>query len=872
MPFLYQDPSQPVEKRVADLLSRMFLEEKIGQMSVRNGSAEPPEEAARINNATQKREIENNRWGIPMLLSRETSHGMNNLHVTSFPACIAIASTWDTDLIYRIGRVIAAEAIAQGIRQGLSPVIDICRDPRWGRMEEGLGEDALLTGRLGVAFIKGLQGDLTDGIIATPKHLVGYGASEGGKDNDPISITERDLRETYLPPFEMAVKEANAQSIMICFGAVNGIPCTSDKSLVTDLLDEWGFDGFVIDDCPGLAGLIGHHAATDIKEAIALGINAGIDRQFFDFCGIVPGQPEGQEKFEKLLLELVHEGKVPEERINQACAKVLRAKFGLGLFENPYADEKNAAAIARRPEHKALARETAVKGTVLLKNSGILPLKADTKTIAVIGPNANVSQLGDYTGTPEHVVTPLEGIRAAAPNAKIIYEKGCEILPTEQVAGRFSIKLSGNLRVDAAGDYLIDIESNDGVRLRLDGKVIIDDWKVGPRRKRDVNIDLSSGHHEIELTYFRGPRNLVMEGDEALVNQSVLRLRWGRDQKTLTVIPDDAFSHASQLGVQQEGSGEGLWMEVFLGENFITSLPEQKRVVKDVNFDWGAGSPILAKAARDAEKDSIDKAVTAAEDADVVVLCVGETSARGAQQVCGEHFDRADIGLTGSQPELVRRIAATGKPIVLVLINGRSLAIPELIDLSDAMLEAWYPGQEGGHAIADILFGNANPSGKLPVSIPRSAGQLPVYYNRRPRMGYYVDEKSEPMFPFGFGMSYTTFEYSNLRITPDKGNAATEFTVEADIANTGSVAGDEIVQMYIEDAICTLVTPVKRLVDFQRVSLASGEKRTVRFVIKRSMLQQLDQQFRPRIEPGEFRVQIGDSSTRGLTASLWIET
>ncbi|HEY1684333.1 MAG TPA: glycoside hydrolase family 3 N-terminal domain-containing protein [Tepidisphaeraceae bacterium] len=914
MPYLYQDSSQPIEKRVADLLSRMSLEEKIGQMSVRNGSAEPPEQAARVNNATQKKEIENSRWGIPILLSRETSHGMNNLHVTSFPACIVMASTWDEDLVYRIGRVIAAEAIAQGIRQGLSPLIDICRDPRYGRMEEGLGEDVLLTGRMGVAFIKGLQGnDLKNGIIATPKHLVGYGASEGGKDNDPISITERDLREVYLPPFEMAIKQADTQSIMICFGAVNGIPCTSDKSLVTDLLDEWGFDGFVIDDCPGLAGLVGHKAAGDIKEAIALGINAGIDRQFFDFCGMVPGQAEGQEKFEKLLLELVREGKVSEERINQACAKVLRAKFRLGLFENPYGDEKNSVAVAKRPEHRLLTREVAVKGMVLLKNNGVLPLTSSPctqgegrgggsssafsvqhsafgndphpapppeykgreksgYTIAVIGPNADVGQLGDYTGTPEHVVTPLEGIRAAVgTQAEIIYEKGCEILPTEQVAGRFSVKFYGNLRVDVAAEYTIELESNDGVRLQLDNKAIIDDWAVGPRRKRSVKLSLSQGNHPIHLTYFRGVRGLVTEGDEDSVNRNVLRLRWSRDVGAVSTMPDDVFSHESQLGIQQEGSGEGLWMEVFLGENFATPLPEQKRVAKDVNFDWGVGSPIIARAAQDVEKDSIARAVAVAKRADVAIVCVGETSARGAQQVCGEHFDRADIGLTGSQAQLVRAIAATGKPMVLVLINGRSLAIPDLIDASTSVLEAWYPGQEGGHAIADILFGKANPSGKLPVSIPRSAGQLPIYYDRRPRMGYYIDEKSEPLFPFGFGLSYTKFEYSELQISPAKGDADTKFVAEVEIVNAGDLPGDEIVQIYIEDAICTFVTPVKRLADFARVSLRAGEKRTVRFEINRKMLERLDQQFQPRVEPGEFKIQIGGSSVHGLTSSLWIE-
>lgn len=872
MPFVYQDPSQPVEKRVADLLSRMSLEEKIGQMSVRNGSAEPPRSAARINNQTQKQEIENNRWGIPMLLSRETSHGMNNLNVTSFPACIMMASTWDTDLAYKIGRVIAAEAIAQGIRQGLSPVIDICQDPRYGRMEEGLGEDALLTSRLGVAFIKGLQGDdLKRGIIATPKHLVGYGASQGGKDNDPISLSQRDLQEIYLPPFEAAIKQANAQSIMICFGAVNGIPCTSDRSLVSDLLNQWGFDGFVIDDCPGIAGLVGHRAAADIKQGIALGVNAGIDRQFFDFCGMVPGQAEGQEQFEKMLVELVQEGQVSEERVNEACAKVLRAKFRLGLFENPYVEEDSAEAIAKNPEHKLLARQTAVKGIVLLKNSGVLPLLPRLKTIAVIGPNADAGQLGDYTGTPEHVVTPLEGIRAAVPDANVIYAKGCEILPTEQVAGRFSVKLSGNLRVDLGGDQTFQLESNDGVRMLVDQKPIVDDWKTGPRRKRDVTINLSKGNHSIEITYFRGVRGLVTEGDEASINRNVLRLTWARSDGQQSFIPDDAFSHASKLGVQQEGSGEGLWMEVFLGENFNSPLPEQKRVVKDVNFDWGIGSPILAPAARDAEKQSIAAAVEAARQADVAIVCAGETSHRGAQQVCGEHFDRANIGLTGSQAQLVQAIAAVGKPVILVLINGRSLGIPDTIAVSAAVVEAWYPGQEGGHAIADILFGKANPSGKLPVSIPRDSRQLPVYYNRRPRMGYYIDEKSDPLFPFGFGLSYTTFKYSNLRVTPTHGSVDTTFVVEADITNTGTFTGDEVAQLYIQETICTFVTPVKRLVDFSRISLRPSETKAVRFEISRKQLSRLDQNFNPRLDPGEFQIQLGGSSVDGPVVTLSID-
>jgi beta-glucosidase len=865
--------NESIEQRVQDLLSRMTLEEKINQMSVRMGSGEEPETAARLNNELQRQAIESSRHRIPMLLTRESSHGLAGMHLTSFPACIVMASTWDEELNYKIGRVIAKEARAQGVHQGLSPVLDITRDPRWGRMEEGLGEDALLCSRIGVAFIKGLQGDnLRDGIIATPKHLVGYGASEGGKDNDPISISERDLHETYLPPFEAAIKDGKAESVMICFGALNGVPCTLDKRIVTDILREWGFDGHVVDDCPGIAGLVGHRAAHDMDEAIALGVNAGIDRQFYDYIGLVPSQAAGQEMFEKALLKLVKEGKVSEARINDAAARVLRSKFKLGLFEDAIVDPTQAAVVVNNPEHAALAREVAAKGITLLKNdNNVLPLKPDVKTIAVIGPNAADGQLGDYSGTPKHIVSPLEGLqKAVGSSTKVVYEKGCEILPLASVAGRFSVRAHGNLKVDLDEEYEFSLESNDGARLIIDGKMLINDWNTGARRKRDAKVKLTKGDHKIAVEYFKGTRGLVTEGDAAEMNRNVLRLYWSSAKSPSRIIPTDAFSYRGELGKQQHGSGEGLMMDVFLGMNFQQAIPEQSRVVRDVNFDWGDHSPILAEAAASHEAESIARAAQAAKDADVAIVCVGETSHRGAQQVCGEHFDRADLGLTGAQAQLVEAVLATGTPTVLVLVNGRSLAIPALIAKSQAVLEAWYPGQEGGHALADILRGKTNPSGKLPASIPHSAGQLPVYYNRRPRMGWYIDEKSEPLFPFGFGLSYTTFEYSNLKISPERGDANGEFTVTCDVKNTGPRAGDEVVQLYTDDAICTFATPVKRLTDFKRISLNPGETKSVSFKLAAMQLALLDQNLQPRVEPGEFKIQVGGSSTTGPTGTLWI--
>ncbi len=861
----YQDSTRSIDQRASDLLSRMTLEEKINQMSVRMGSGDAPETAARTNNALQAEALAKSRLGIPMLLTRESSHGLNTVGATSFPACITMASSWDDDLNFRIGRAIANEARAQGVHQGLSPVLDITRDPRWGRMDEGLGEDALLCSRLGVAFIRGLQGDgLKDGIVATPKHFVGYGASEGGKDNDPISLSERDLRETYLPPFEAAVKLAKCESIMTCFGALNGVPCTSDKRLVTDLLRSWGFDGHVVDDCPGIAGLVGHRAARDMKEAVAQGINAGNDRQFYDFIGIASSLETGQVMFEKILLELVREGKVPESRIDDAARRVLRSKFKLGLFEKVQVDPTKAKQIANDPEHKELAREAATKGIVLLKNANnLLPLKPSLGTIAVIGPNADEGQLGDYSGTPDHIVTPLEGIRAlVSPKTKVLYARGCEILSPAMVVGRFSARMHGSLKVDVADDYELTLETNDGARLTIDGKIAINDWTTGPRRHRSAKLRLGKGDHAIQLDYFKGTRGLSTDAASAEANRNVVRLSWSNSSSPSRIIPTDNFTYRGALGVQQHGSGEGLAMDVFLGTNFEQALPEQSRVVKNIDFDWGERSPILADKSQSHETETIAHAVEIARQSDLVVLCIGETSRRGAQQVCGEHFDRADLGLTGAQQMLADAIIATGKPVVVVLINGRSLAIPKLVSDCTAMLEAWYPGEQGGHAIADVLFGKANPSGKLPVSIPHSAGQLPVYYNRRPRMGWYIDAPSEPLFPFGFGLSYTTFDYANLRVDGMR--------VILDITNSGQHAGDEVIQLYIEPSICTFATPVKKLVDYKRVTIEAGATQTIQFEVLHDSLTVLDADFVPRVAPGEYKVHVGRSSADLMTANLTI--
>ena len=445
------------------------------------------------------------------------------------------------------------------------------------------------------------------------------------------------------------MKEAKSESIMTCFGALNGVPCTSDKTLVTDLLRSWGFEGHVVDDCPGIAGLVGHRAARDMKEAIAQGINAGNDRQFYDFIGIASSQETGQEMFEKMLLQLVLEGKVPELRIDDAAARVLRGEVQAGIVRRSAGrsgagregGERFAAQVAK-------PRSSGQRHGAVEELRDLLPLDPAVGSIAVIGPNADEGQLGDYSVAPEHIVTPLEGIRASvSPQTKVLHAKGCEILSPAMVLGRFSVRLHGSLKVDTAGDYQLVLESNDGARLMLDEKTVIDDWTMGPRRKRSAILHLDRGDHAICVEYFKGTRGLSTDAAAADANRNVVRLSWMcTGESEPRILPTDTFTYRGRLGVQQHGSGEGLRMDVFLGTSFEQALPEQSRVVKNIDFDWGDRSPILADASESHEAETIAHAVEVAKQADVVVLCVGETSRRDAQQVCGEHFDRADLGLT----------------------------------------------------------------------------------------------------------------------------------------------------------------------------------------------------------------------------------
>ena len=752
---LYQDPSAPVDQRVNDLLRRMTLEEKIAQITTvwirkqeiltpagdfdpakahqvfpagighfarpsdLRGSGSPFEQPFRnarqtvaLVNAIQHYAIEETRLGIPVLFHEEGLHGYAARDATSFPQAIALASSWDPDLLTRVFAVAGREIRARGVQMVLAPVVDVARDPRWGRIEETYGEDPYLVGQLGIAAVRGFQGDslpLGPGkVFATLKHMTGHGQPEGGTNVGPASISERTLREVFLPPFAAAIHSAHALNVMASYNEIDGIPSHANKWLLQDILrGEMRFTGAVVSDYEGIEQLQQlHHVEPDLLHAAVRALHAGVD---FDL-------PDGA-AYEKLPRALAA-GLVTQEQIDTAVRRMLRMKFLAGLFENPYADARVAQSITNNTQARALAVQAARKTTVLLKNDGTLPLRvANLKTLAVIGPNAAQVDLGGYSNVPAHTVSVLEGIEA---------------------------KLKDRVRVVSA----------EGVRITDKG-------------------------------------------------------------------------------------------------------------------DWYSDTVVLAD--KEANLKRIQEAVKVARDADEIVLVIGGSSAtsREGWSAATHLGDRSDLGLIAQQDELARAMFALGKPVVVLLINGAPLSIPEVAEKANAVLEAWYPGQEGGTALADILFGEANPGGKLPLTIARSCGQLPLFYNQKPsaRRGYLFGSK-EPLYPFGFGLSYTTFEISAPHLSAAQIAADQSVTVSVDVRNTGKVAGDEVVQLYLHELVSSVTRPVKELKGFRRVTLEPGESTTVQFTLDREAFALWNEQMKRVVEPGVFEIMVGPSSVELKSATL----
>lgn len=742
----YKNPQLPVEQRVADLLSRMTVEEKVGQLLCPLGwemyeikgetvtasdkfkqlmkerhagmlwatyRADPwtkktlenglnPALAAQAGNALQKYVMENTRLGIPLFLAEEAPHGHMAIGTTVFPTGIGMAATWSPRLINEVGKAIGKEIRLQGGHISYGPVLDLTRDPRWSRVEETFGEDPVLTGMIGKAMVEGLGGgNLSQpySTLATLKHFLAYGISESGQNGNPSFIGIRELHENFLSPFRQAI-DAGALSVMTSYNSLDGIPCTANHYLLTELLkNEWQFKGFVVSDLYSIEGIHqSHFVAPTMEEAAVMALSAGVDVDM------------GGDAYMNII-NAVNTGRISNAALDASVARVLRLKFEMGLFENPYVIPEKAEKEVRNDAHIALARKIAQASITLLKNDrSLLPLNKNISKVALIGPNADnrYNMLGDYTAPQEekNVKTVLDGIRTKLSPLQVEYVKGCSIRDT----------------------LTSDIEQAVAAARRSEAVIAV----VGGSSARD----------------------------------------------------------------------------------FKTSYKETGAAIAD------------------------EKTVSDME--------------------CGEGFDRATLSLLGRQQELLKALKATGKPLIVVYIEGRPLDKTWADENADALLTTYYPGQEGGNAIADVLFGDYNPAGRLPLTVPRSVGQIPIYYNKKaPQNHDYVELSASPLYAFGYGLSYTTFEYSDLRVSSISPHS---FEVSFKVKNTGKYDGEEVSQLYLRDEYASVVQPLKQLKYFERFYLKRGEVKEVKCVLSESDFTIIDRNLKTVVEPGTFQVMVGTAS------------
>jgi beta-glucosidase len=823
----YRDPALPVEARVRDLLGRMTLEEKFWQLfmlprsrtdssrdyahgvfGLQDRAAPDARRDAEAYNVLQRYFTDSTRLGIPMLAFEEGVHGVMRRGATVFPAAIALAATFDTGLVRDVAATIAGEARSRGIRQLLSPVVNIATDVRWGRVEETYGEDPFLASVMARMYTRELE---RQGVIATPKHFVAN-VGDGGRDSYPIHASRRALEELHFPPFRAALG-AGARSVMTAYNSVDGMPASQSRALLNGTLrEDWGFSGFVISDQSAVGGaVVLHRTEASTATATKRAIEAGLDVIF-----------QSSYAEHRPYLAAFRSGTIAPAAIDSAVARVLREKLRLGLFERPYAAPESAAAIAASPATRTLARDAARESLVLLRNErGTLPIRAGVRSVALIGPDATEARLGGYTVEGARGQSILDGLRARlgdrvrhvpGPGGQrtvhaVVPKEAFDSLrgeyfdniilagpprasrrdpqidfrwtfnaPADSISGDwYSVRWTGRIRAPAGGVRRLGVEGNDGYRLFLDGKPLIDNWRKQSYRTTLVPAALAAGtSHEIRLEFFESAGNAR------------------------------------------------------------------------VRLVWEAGPP-------DDQEARIEAAVALARRCEVAVVVAGIEE--------GEFRDRASLALPGRQEELIRRVSETGTPTVVVLIGGSAVTMSPWIDEVGSVLMAWYPGAAGGDAIADVLLGDTSPGGRLPVTFPLAEGQLPLSYFHLPtgRGDDYVDLTGAPAFPFGFGLSYTTFEYDSLQISP-RVPAGGDVRVTFRLRNTGASAGDEVPQLYVRDPVASVARPVMALKGFTRVRLAPGEARTVTLVLDARELQLLDENGRGAVEPGTYHLLVGASS------------
>ena len=852
----YQNAELSTDDRVEDLLSRMTLEEKFWQLfmipgdlsdgkarykngifgfqvSTKGKSGDGAEqlldysgggnavETARLINEIQRYFVQETRLGIPIIAFDETLHGLIREDATAFPQAIGLASTWDTALMHEVANAIAMETKSRGIRQVLSPVVNIARDVRWGRTEETYGEDPFLTSQMGTAYMSAFE-ELD--VITTPKHFVAN-VGDGGRDSYPIHFNERILEEIYFPAFKAAIKDGGARSIMTSYNSVDGRQATANDWLLNKKLkEEWGFDGFVISDAGATGGAnVLHFTAKNYAESTEQAIENGLDVIFQTSYDHYP-----------LFFEAFEKGMIDETAINNSVRRVLKAKFDLGLFENPYGDVREAEKWNNSEAHKNLARKAAVESVVLLKNeNSVLPIKKDIRSIALIGADANMVRLGGYSGPGNDLVSIRKGLEMANSNVQISFSEGVglennefKVIPEEpffheehgelkaglsaayynntDLSGDpalkridkniefgwtlfspdqekinydwYSVNWTGKLKAPETGKFKIGFEGDDGYKLYLDGRLLIDNWRKQTYRTVTHEIDLKKDElYDLKIEFFETTGNTKLK---MVWNQGVIN-------------------------------------------------------------DW---------------EKRIEDAVKLASENELAIVVAGIHE--------GEFQDRALLSLPGKQEELILKVTEANPNTVVILVGGSAITMTKWIDQVPAILDIWYPGEQGGHAVADILYGYQNPAGRLPITFPVHEAQLPLYYNHKPtgRGDDYYNLTGKPLFPFGFGLSYTEFEYSDLQLSKKIIDENEEIQLSFQLKNTGEHDGDEVIQMYIKDLYASVARPVMELKGFQRIHLKKGEERTVQFKIGQKELEMLDINMKKVVEPGVFRIMIGASS------------
>ncbi|MDD4604503.1 MAG: glycoside hydrolase family 3 C-terminal domain-containing protein [Bacteroidales bacterium] len=852
----YKDARLNLDQRVEDLLLRMTLEEKFWQMFMlpydgtdsiekfkqgvfgfqfstkgqtsneagqllNYSGGNSAYEMAQIINTAQKYFVEKTRLGIPIIPFDEALHGLVREGATAFPQAIGLAATWDTTLMAEVAGAIAVEANARGIRQILSPVLNIASDVRWGRTEETYGEDPFLVSQMGFSFISPFE---KKGIITTPKHIIAN-VGDGGRDSYPIHFNERLLEEVYFPPFKTAIQKSHARSVMTAYNSYNGTPCTANDWLINEKVKkQWGFTGFVISDASATGGAnVLHYTSKNYAESTEQAIDNGLDVIFQTAYTHYP-----------LFYEAFKKGMIRKEAIDSAVRRVLRAKFELGLFDHPYTDTLMLKQTDFIKEHRKIAKKAALESIVLLKNENqVLPLSKKISSVAVIGDDAIEGRLGGYSRNGKAVVNILQGINMKIDSSRVHYLPGCGRDSGEfvTVPATALFHVQNNQKAEGLlGQYFNNITLQGIPALTRNDPQINFQWTLFSPDQKIINFDYYSVRWTGKLVAPEtGKFKIGITGDDGYrlyLNDSLIIDNW-RKQTVQTISRDYFF---------KKGSAYTIKIEFF-------------ETVGNVRFSlvWNVGIDNHCK-------KKIRDAVELVKKSDVAIVVAGIEE--------GEFRDRAYLSLPGYQEELIREIAATGKPVVVVLVGGSAITMTRFINEADAIVDVWYPGDEGGNAVADVLFGDYNPAGRLPITFPVHESQLPLTYYHKPtgRGDDYLNLTGKPLFPFGYGLSYTTFEYSNMQFTKPEIRTNDSVTVTFFVKNTGKYDGDEVVQLYIKDLLASVARPMMELKGFQRIHIKAGEKKEVKFILTPDLFSMLNKNMETVVEPGDFRIMAGTSS------------